>query len=84
MAPAALTVHEKNYLNHDLELVAEVFVLKDDTIIFMVFMWNCESITRLLGTCSVRKILILGNKGCLWGLPAILRRCIDLQDYDFD
>ncbi|WMV32498.1 hypothetical protein MTR67_025883 [Solanum verrucosum] len=41
-----LKVHEKNYPTHDLELVAVIFALKYDAIIFMVFMWKCSPITR--------------------------------------
>ncbi|KAH0698844.1 hypothetical protein KY284_013059 [Solanum tuberosum] len=65
MAPAELKelkeqlkVHEKNYPTHDLELVAVIFALKYDVIIFMVFLWKCSPITRVFSMYMVRKILI--------------------------
>ncbi|KAH0717058.1 hypothetical protein KY285_013089 [Solanum tuberosum] len=65
MAPAELKelkeqlkVHEKNYPTHDLELVAVIFALKYDAIIFMVFMWKCSPITRVFSMYLVRKSLI--------------------------
>ncbi|KAH0652537.1 hypothetical protein KY289_030215 [Solanum tuberosum] len=60
MAPAELKelkeqlkVHEKNYPTHDLELVAVIFALKYEAIIFMVFMWKCSPITRVFNKTSV-------------------------------
>ncbi|KAH0658156.1 hypothetical protein KY289_026904 [Solanum tuberosum] len=54
MAPAELKklkeqlkVHENNYPTHDLELVAVIFSLKYNAIIFMLFMWKCSPITKV-------------------------------------
>ncbi|KAH0755813.1 hypothetical protein KY290_026083 [Solanum tuberosum] len=65
MAPAELKklkeqlkMHEKNYPTHDLELVAVIFALTYDAIIFMVFMWKCSPITRVFSMYMVRKSLI--------------------------
>ncbi|KAH0652534.1 hypothetical protein KY289_030212 [Solanum tuberosum] len=69
MAPAELKelkeqlkVHEKNYPTHDLELVAVIFALKYEAIIFMVFMWKCSPITRVFSMYMVRKSLILDTE----------------------
>ncbi|WMV26688.1 hypothetical protein MTR67_020073 [Solanum verrucosum] len=62
MAPAELKelkeqlkVYEKNYPTHDLELVAVIFALTYDAIIFMVFMWKCSLITIVFSMYMVRR-----------------------------
>ncbi|WMV49229.1 hypothetical protein MTR67_042614 [Solanum verrucosum] len=57
-ASRQLKVHEKNYPTHDLELVAVIFALKYDAIVFIVFMWKCSPITRVFNMCLVRMSII--------------------------
>ena len=67
-----LKVHEKNYSTHDLELVVEIFSLKDEDINFMVFMWKCLQTTRAFGMRLVRNSLISGKHDSLWVVSPIL------------
>ncbi|KAH0738137.1 hypothetical protein KY290_036842 [Solanum tuberosum] len=55
-ASRQLTVHEKNYPTHDLELAAVVFSLKYSAIIFIVFMWMCSPITSLQYVFSQKEL----------------------------